>query len=41
MANVNAMFSESGIKIARQYLQIDDKIGYVVMDFDIDEASDI
>ena len=40
MANVNAMFSESGINIAGEYLQTDDKIGYVVVDFDIDEGFD-
>ena len=40
MANVNAMFSESGINIAGEYLQTDEKIGYVVVDFDIDEGFD-
>jgi len=38
MAKINAMFSESGINIAGEYLQTDDKIGYVVVDFDIDEG---
>ena len=40
MANVNAIFSESGINIAGEYLQTDEKIGYVVVDFDIDEGFD-
>jgi D-3-phosphoglycerate dehydrogenase len=40
MAKINAMFSESGINIAGEYLQTDDKIGYVVVDFDIDEGFD-
>ncbi|NIM73342.1 MAG: phosphoglycerate dehydrogenase [Gammaproteobacteria bacterium] len=40
MANVNAIFSESGINIAGEYLQTDDKIGYVVVDFDVDEGFD-
>ena len=38
MANVNAMFSESGMNIAGQYLQTDDKIAYAVVDFEIDEG---
>lgn len=40
MANVNAIFSESGINIAGEYLQTDDKVGYVVVDFDVDEGFD-
>jgi len=40
MANVNAIFSERGINIAGEYLQTDEKIGYVVVDFDIDEEFD-
>lgn len=40
MANVNAIFSESGINIAGEYLQTDEEIGYVVVDFDIDEGFD-
>ena len=40
MASVNAIFSEGGINIAGEYLQTDDKIGYVVVDFDIDEGFD-
>jgi len=40
LANVNAIFSESGINIAGEYLQTDEKIGYVVVDFDIDEGFD-
>ena len=40
MANVNAIFSERGINIAGEYLQTDEKIGYVVVDFDIDEGFD-
>lgn len=40
MAKVNAIFSERGINIAGEYLQTDDQIGYVVVDFDIDEGFD-
>jgi D-3-phosphoglycerate dehydrogenase len=40
MAKVNAIFSERGINIAGEYLQTDEKIGYVVVDFDIDEGFD-
>jgi D-3-phosphoglycerate dehydrogenase len=40
MAGVNAIFSESGINIAGEYLQTDERIGYVVVDFDIDEGFD-
>lgn len=40
----NAPFSpeaaETGINITGEYLQTDDKIGYVVVDFDIDEGFD-
>ena len=38
LAQVNAVFSEGGINIEGQYLQTDDKIGYVVIDFDIEEG---
>ncbi|MEZ5593821.1 MAG: phosphoglycerate dehydrogenase [Gammaproteobacteria bacterium] len=41
MAKVNAVFSDSGINISGQYLQTDDKIGYVVIDFDIDDSFDV
>jgi D-3-phosphoglycerate dehydrogenase len=40
MAKVNAIFSERGINIAGEYLQTDDAIGYVAVDFDIDEGFD-
>lgn len=36
LSQINRIFSESGINIRSQYLQTNDKIGYVVMD--IDEA---
>jgi D-3-phosphoglycerate dehydrogenase len=32
---VNAIFSDSDVNIDGQYLQTDEKIGYVVVDFDI------
>ncbi|MCB1718626.1 MAG: phosphoglycerate dehydrogenase, partial [Candidatus Competibacteraceae bacterium] len=41
MAKVNAVFSDSGINISGQYLQTDDKIGYVVIDFDIGDSFDV
>jgi len=34
LAQVNEVFSRNGINIAAQYLQTDDKIGYVVIDVD-------
>ena len=40
MAKVNAIFSERGINIAGEYLQTADTIGYVVVDFDIDDGFD-
>jgi len=38
LAKINAVFSEGGINIEGQYLQTDDRIGYVVVDFDIAEG---
>jgi len=40
LSNINQIFSASGINIRSQYLQTNDKIGYVVMDID-EEDSDI
>ena len=40
LAAVNAVFSESGINIAGEYLQTDERLGYVVVDFDMDEHFD-
>jgi D-3-phosphoglycerate dehydrogenase len=40
MARVNNVFSASGINIAGEYLQTDDHIGYVVVDFDGSEDFD-
>tara|TARA_R110002072_G_scaffold269868_2_gene429462 strand:+ start:201108 stop:202337 length:1230 start_codon:yes stop_codon:yes gene_type:complete len=40
LSNINQIFSTSGINIRSQYLQTNDKIGYVVMDID-EEDSDI
>lgn len=40
LAQINAAFSKDGINIAGQYLQTDDTIGYVVIDFDIAEGFD-
>lgn len=41
LAKVNAVFSDSGINIAGQYLQTDPVLGYVVVDFDIAEDFNI
>ena len=40
MSQINQIFSTSGINISSQYLQTNDKIGYVVMDID-EKDSDI
>ena len=40
LAQVNNVFSASGINIAGEYLQTDERLGYVVVDFDIDEGFD-
>lgn len=40
LSQINRIFSESGINISSQYLQTNDKIGYVVMDI-AEEDSDI
>ena len=37
LSQVNRVFSENHINIAAQYLQTNDKIGYVVIDIDGDE----
>lgn len=41
MAKVNSMFSDSGINIQGEYLQSDEHIGYVIVDFDIDQGFDV
>jgi D-3-phosphoglycerate dehydrogenase len=41
VAKVNHVFSGSGINISGQYLQTDDQLGYVVVDFDISDEFDI
>jgi D-3-phosphoglycerate dehydrogenase len=38
LSQINSIFSESGINISSQYLQTNDKVGYVVMDVDIDAS---
>jgi D-3-phosphoglycerate dehydrogenase len=40
MTAINRIFSESSINISAQYLQTNDKVGYVVLDID-SEYSDI
>ena len=35
MSEINNVFSETGINISSQYLQTNDKVGYVVMDIDV------
>ena len=38
LSQINSIFSENGINISSQYLQTNDKVGYVVMDVDIDAS---
>ena len=40
MSNINKVFADNGINISGQYLQTDDKVGYVVIDVDA-EYSDL
>jgi len=35
LSEINNVFSETGINISSQYLQTNDKVGYVVMDIDV------
>jgi len=35
MSEINGIFSATGINISSQYLQTNDKVGYVVMDIDV------
>ena len=41
LAAVNSVFSDRGINIAGEYLQTDDHIGYVVVDFDVSDDFDV
>jgi D-3-phosphoglycerate dehydrogenase len=41
VSTLNQVFSVGGINIAGQYLQTDDELGYVVVDFDISDEFDI
>ena len=34
LSEINSIFSATGINISSQYLQTNDKVGYVVMDID-------
>jgi len=36
MSEINKVFADNGINIAAQYLQTNDKVGYVVIDVDRD-----
>ena len=38
---MNEVFSSSGINISGEYLQTDDHIGYVVVDFDVSDEFDV
>jgi len=38
LASINNVFSENGINISGQYLQTNDKVGYVVMDIDAEHS---
>ena len=40
LAQINQVFSGSGINISGEYLQTDDHLGYVVVDFDITDEFD-
>jgi D-3-phosphoglycerate dehydrogenase len=41
VATVNRVFSDGGINISGQYLQTDEELGYIVVDFDISEEFDV
>jgi D-3-phosphoglycerate dehydrogenase len=41
VATVNRVFSDGGINISGQYLQTDDELGYIVVDFDISDEFDV
>lgn len=41
VAKVNHVFSGGGINISGQYLQTDEQLGYVVVDFDINDEFDL
>ena len=38
LSEINTIFSESGINIISQYLQTNDRVGYVVMDIDVQSS---
>ena len=38
LSQINSIFSENDINISSQYLQTNDKVGYVVMDVDVDAS---
>ena len=38
LSSINQIFSESGINISSQYLQTNDKVGYMVMDVDSEQG---
>ncbi|MCB1744038.1 MAG: phosphoglycerate dehydrogenase, partial [Gammaproteobacteria bacterium] len=40
MAQMNQVFSASGINIQAQYLQSDDRVGFCIVDFDIGQGFD-
>jgi len=40
LARVNEVFSRHRINVAAQYLQTTSRIGYVVIDVDVDESTD-
>ena len=40
LSQINNVFSEPGINISSQYLQTNDRVGYVVMDID-EQYSDL
>jgi D-3-phosphoglycerate dehydrogenase len=40
LARVNSVFSSAGINIAGEFLQTDEQVGYVVVDFDVSEGFD-
>jgi D-3-phosphoglycerate dehydrogenase len=41
LEKINHIFSEEGVNIAAQYLQTSPRVGYVVMDVELDDARDL
>lgn len=39
LSNINNVFSDNGINVSGQYLQTNDKVGYVVIDIDVEHSA--